>query len=154
MSICPDISNNSQNSQTEGDLQTYNTLLRLWQAENPIKTIKLQFLLATNAGLLGFLSLQNDSTTLLAAGGFVLNIIWLLSIGRTSLFQKAWKNRLDDIAQQYRDDARFQILDITSAEKCAPAWLRIIGGVSSRYYLLGTPAGLALVWLAVVLRPG
>ncbi len=142
----------SDNPQTEDDLQTYNTLLQLWQAENPIKTIKLQFLLATNAGLLGFLSLGNGNTTLLATGGFVLNMVWLLSIGRTSLFQKAWKNKLDDIAQRHRDDTRFQILNITSAEKRAPAWLRVIGGVSSRYYLLGTPTGLALAWLATALH--
>ncbi len=156
MNIIPDVSDENNNvasdhSPAEGDLQIYNTLLQLWQAENPIKTIKLQFLLASNAGLLGFLSLQNDNLTLLATGGFVLNIIWLLSIGRTSLFQKAWKNKLDDIAQQYPDDARFQVLNITFAEKRAPAWLRVIGGVSSRYYLLGTPAGLAVAWLAIAM---
>ncbi len=156
MSITPDISDEGNkiardNLQTERDLEIYNTLLQLWQAENPIKTIKLQFLLASNAGLLGFLSLQNDNLTLLATGGFVLNIVWLLSIGRTSLFQKAWKNKLDDIAQQYPDDARFQVLNITFAEKRAPVWLRVIGGVSSRYYLLGTPAGLAVAWLTIAM---
>lgn len=137
---------------TQQDLQSYNTLLTLWQSENPIKTIKLQFLLATNAGLFGFLALAENNTTLLAASGVVLNLIWLLSIGRTSLFQKAWKNKLDEIALRHVDDARFQILDIKTAEANAPAWLRFIGGVSSKYYLLGAPAGLALIWLIINLR--
>lgn len=133
----------------ERDLHSYNTLLKLWQAENPIKTIKLQFLLATNAGLFGFLSLAEDNTSLLSASAVALNVIWVLSIGRTSLFQKAWKNKLDEIALRHANDARFQILDIRAAEKHAPAWLRKIGSVSSKYYLLGTPVGLVLVWLTI-----
>jgi hypothetical protein len=138
--------------QTEQDLQTYNTLLMLWQAENPIKTIKLQFLLASNAGLLGFAALAGEDTDLLAAGAVVLNVIWTLSIGRTSLFQKAWKNKLNEIALHHPNDARFQILDLTATEARAPTWLRMIGGVSSRYYLLGAPIGLALAWLIIALR--
>lgn len=135
----------------EQDLDSYNTLLTLWQAENPIKTIKLQFLLATNAGLVGFLSLADSNATLLAAGGVALNIIWTFSIGRTSLFQKAWKNKLDEIALHHPNDLRFQILDTKTAEASAPVWLRILGGVSSRYYLMGAPVGLALAWLLLIL---
>lgn len=140
----------STNAQIEIDLQTYNTLLGLWQSENPIKTIKLQFLLATNAILLGFLFIGGGFIAphlYLPVGACVLNIIWMLSIGRTSLFQKAWKNKLDVIAQQYPDDARFQILHIRSAEAQAPAWLRVLGGVSSKYYLLGAPCLFATAWL-------
>lgn len=139
---------------TEHDLHNYTTLLSLWQSENPIKTIKLQFLLTTNAGLFGFLSLAENNIALLSVGAVVLNVIWMLSIGRTSLFQKAWKNKLDKIASCHPDDARFQILDIKLAEANAPAWLRFIGGVSSKYYLLGAPVGLALTWLTIALRPG
>lgn len=135
----------------EQDLENYRMLLTLWQSENPIKTIKLQFLLASNAGLLGFFALATDNTTWLAAGGCVLNVIWVLSIGRTSLFQKAWKNKLDEIAARHADDARFQILDIRAAEARAAGWLRFLGGVSSKYYLLGAPVGFAIAWCIVAL---
>lgn len=138
----------------EQDLHTYSALLQLWQAENPIKTIKLQFLLITNAGLLGFSQISNEAlgeNFLLGAGGFVLNLIWTLSIGRTSLFQKAWKIKLDEIAQRHPDDARFQVLDIRSAETQAPGWLRGFGTVSSKYYLLGTPITFSISWLCVAL---
>jgi len=134
---------------TEQDLHSYNTLLTLWQSENPIKTIKLQFLLATNAGLFGFFALADNNSTLLAISGIVLNIIWMLSIGRTSLFQKAWKNKLDEISARHTSDARFQILDIKTAAASAPVWLRWVGGVSSKYYLLGAPVGMALTWLVI-----
>jgi hypothetical protein len=144
----------SDEPQLQRDLQVYGQLLQLWQAENPIKTIKLQFLLATNALLLGFLLLNGGVITdnrLLMVGAFALNIIWTLSIGRTSLFQKAWKNRLDQLDGQYPHDPRFHILNIKDAEQAAPTWLRILGGVSSKYYLLGAPAGLALAWLVTAL---
>lgn len=144
--------------QIDKDLKTYNTLLNLWHAENPIKTIKLQFLLATNAILLGFLHLSGSAMPdritenfLLAIGGFVFNIIWTFSIGRTSLFQMAWKNKLNDIAQRYPDDDCFQILDLHHAESRAPIWLRLLGKVSSKYYLLGTPVGFSIAWLYVSL---
>jgi len=132
--------------QVENDLHSYNTLLTLWQAENPIKTIKLQFLLATNAGFVGVLSLANGNTILLGISGVVLNVVWTLSLGRTSLFQKAWKNKLDEIALRYPTDSRFQILDIKAAEASSPGWLRGLGGISSKYYLLGTPIIFAVAW--------
>lgn len=140
----------SDEQQTQQDLQVYQQLLQLWQAENPIKTIKLQFLLATNALLLGLVHLNGGviaENRLLMFGAFALNIIWTLSLGRTSLFQKAWKNRLDKLARQYPNDLRFQLLNIGDAEQAAPGWLRLLGGVSSKYYLLGAPTGLALAWL-------
>ena len=135
----------------EQDLQTYTTLLTLWQSENPIKTIKLQFLLATNAVLIGFYTLS-DQQILLTTSGVILNFIWTLSIGRTSLFQKAWKNKLDEITQRHSDDARFQILDIANAEASAPSWLKILGGVSSKYYLIGAPLGLMLAWVVLFIN--
>jgi hypothetical protein len=136
------------------DLQVYQHLLQLWRDENPIKTIKLQFLLVTNALLLGFLHLNGGlvaDNRLLMLGAFVLNAIWTLSIGRTALFQKAWKIRLDELAAQYPHDPRFQLLNVRDAEQRAPAWLRLLGGVSSKYYLLGAPAGLAGAWLVAAL---
>ena len=156
----------NEKTQVERDLHSYSALLTLWQAENPIKTIKLQFLLATNAILLGFFQLSGGAVAnnlptgmignttdniYLALGGFALNLIWTLSIGRTSLFQKAWKNKLDDIARRYPDDSRFKILELHDAEARAPAWLRLLGKVSSKYYLLGTPIGFAAAWLYVAL---
>jgi hypothetical protein len=148
----------SGDRQVEKDLHSYNTLLNLWQAENPIKTIKLQFLLVTNALLIGFFQVCGTAmperiadSSLLAIGGFVLNLIWTLSIGRTSLFQKAWKIKLDDIAQRYPDDGRFQILDLRQAETRAPNWLRLLGKISSKYYLLGTPIGFSIAWLCIYL---
>ncbi len=136
----------------EQDLKSYNTLLDLWQAENPIKTIKLQFLLATNGGLVGFFSMDGSDMLLLSIAGVVLNSIWTLSIGRTSLFQKAWKNKLDEITLRHPHDTRFQILDIKNAGASAPGWLRILGGVSSKYYLLGAPVGLSIGWLIISLH--
>lgn len=88
---------------------------------------------------------------LLLIGGAILCIVWTLSIGRTSLFQKAWKLKLDEIAQRNPDDERFQILDKKAAEHLAPVWLQILGGVSSRYYLLGAPLGFAMAWLLGVI---
>jgi hypothetical protein len=139
-------------NELEQELQTYNTLLNLWQAENPIKTIKLQFLLATNAALVGFFALADGKVILLAASGVLLNIIWTLSIGRTSLFQKAWKNKLDEVAQRHPEDARFQILQLQSAEAKAPAWLKFLGGVSSKYYLLGAPVAMGVAWLVLLIN--
>ncbi len=147
----------ADNTQRERDLQLYRQLLDLWQAENPIKTIKLQFLLASNALLLGFMQLSGGlvaSNRPLMLGGFVLCLLWTLSIGRTALFQKAWKIRLDEISRRYADDERFQLLDQRQALARAPVWLRLLGGVSAKYYLLGAPVGMALGWLLAVMVAG
>lgn len=144
----------NEHSNIDQDLECFHALLTLWQAENPIKTIKLQFLLATNAILLCTLHLGGGlamDNTLLGIGGFALNLVWTLSIGRTSLFQKAWKNKLDDLARLHSNDARFQILNIKQAETQAATWLRLCGSVSSKYYLLGAPVTLSLIWLGISL---
>jgi hypothetical protein len=137
-------------TQPDQDWHTYQQLLQLWQAENPIKTIKLQYLCLTNAVLLAALQLGGGITAsnrLLMLGAAVLCLVWTLSIGRTSLFQKAWKNKLDAIAQRHPDDARFQLLQLKEAEAQAPGWLQLLGGVSSKYYLLGTPLVFSAFWL-------
>ncbi len=144
----------ADDTRREQDLQIYRQLLELWQAENPIKTIKLQFLLASNALLLGFAQLSVTAHRPLMLGGFVLCLIWSLSIGRTVLFQKAWKIRLDEISRRYPDDERFQLLDQRRALAQAPAWLRLLGGVSAKYYLLGAPLGMAGAWLLAAIVVG
>ena len=137
-------------SQPDQDWHTYQQLLQLWQAENPIKTIKLQYLCLTHAVLLGALHLSGGiiaSNRLLMLGAAVLCLVWTLSIGRTALFQKAWKNKLDAIARRHPDDDRFHLLQLKEAEAQAPRWLQLLGGVSSKYYLLGTPVVCACAWL-------
>ena len=47
-----------QNEQTERDYQTYKILLDLWSKENPIKTTKLQVLLAVNALLVSAVNIS------------------------------------------------------------------------------------------------
>ncbi len=147
----------TDNTQQERDLQIYRQLLSLWQAENPIKTIKLQFLLASNALLLGFMQLSGGLVAAnrpLMLGGFVLCLLWTLSLGRTALFQKAWKIRLDEISRRYPDNELFQLLDQRQALACTPIWLRVLGGVPAKYYLLGAPVGMALGWLLAAIRVG
>ncbi len=147
----------TDNTQRERDLQIYRQLLHLWQTENPIKTIKLQFLLASNALLLGFMQLSGGlivANRPLMLGGFALCLLWTLSIGRTALFQKAWKIRLDEISRRYPDDEYFQLLDQRHALAQATVWLRLLGGISAKYYLLGAPVGMALAWLLAAIVAG
>jgi len=44
-------------------------------------------------------------------GDFALCRQWILSIGRTALFQKARKIRLDEISRRHPGDESFQLLD-------------------------------------------
>ncbi|MFQ5498707.1 MAG: hypothetical protein ACE5FH_03460 [Candidatus Zixiibacteriota bacterium] len=132
------------------DLASYNQLLRLWSQENSIKTTKFQVLLATNTGLLAVVVITGGFTHYnwpLYLGGMFLSLVWTLSIGRTVLFQKHWQARLHSIAEKHADDPRFHILGSTVAIRHLPLWLRMIGGVSSKYYLMGTPIILCVGWL-------
>ena len=135
------------------DLQAYHALLDLWRQENPIKTIKLQFLLAVNGFLLGVVQLNGGFVLAnwpLCLGGAVLSLVWTLSLGRTSLFQKVWQIQLRDLAAKYPDDPRFQVAVRDEAIEQAPGWLRLLGGVSSKYYLLGAPVVFFLGWAATL----
>lgn len=138
----------------EKDFETYKQLLTLWVSENPIKTNKLQVLLVVNGLLLsavdvgGGFSMRSWPVYL---GGAVFSLVWVLSIGRTSLFQKVWQIKIEELARCYPEDGRFQILEEKTTLKKAPRFLRSVGGVSSKYYLVGTPIVFGIGWLCVFL---
>ncbi len=138
---------------TERDLDAYKQLLTLWAQENPIKTTKLQVLMAVNGGLLSVVQLRGgfteDNWTLYAAGA-VLSLVWTFSIGRTVLYQKLWQSKIQAIAAKHPGDPRFQITDVEEVRAGVSTWLRAVGGVSSGYYLLGAPIVFCLFWLAAV----
>lgn len=139
---------------TTKDLQAYHALLELWRQENPIKTNKLQVLLAVNGFLLCVVPLNGGFVSVnwpLCLGGAVLSLVWTLSLGRTSLFQKVWQIKLQSLAAKYPDDPRFRVADPDEAIGQAPGWLRLVGGVSSKYYLLGAPIVFFLGWTAALL---
>jgi hypothetical protein len=138
----------------ERDYETYRRLLDLWARENPVKTNKLQVLLLVNGLLLIAFTLNGGLVTenrLISLGGFLFSLVWLLSIGRTSLFQKVWQAKLDALAARHSDDDRFQVLDTLEAERLAPGFLRLFGGVSSKYYLVVAPLVLCAAWLVAFL---
>ena len=83
--------------------------------------------------------------------GAFLSGVWVLSIGRTTFYQRLWKHKLEKLASAHPDDARFQILDVREAVEAQSGFLGALGGVSSRYYLLGAPIFLCLAWLAVLI---
>jgi len=133
----------------EKDYETYKQLLSLWASENPIKTNKLQVLLVVNGLLLSALSIDGGFSSRswpIFLGGAVFSLVWVLSIGRTSLFQKVWQIKIEEIAGKYPEDGRFHILRETEALKKAPRFLRSVGGVSSKYYLVGTPIVFGIGW--------
>ena len=140
----------TEDKQTKRDVEAFSMLLDLWKGENPIKTTKLQMLLAVNGILLSVVQLNggfaSENLPLLLAG-FVLCLVWTLSIGRTCLFQRAWKIKMLKLASQHIGDHRFEILDTDAAKREAPLWLRAFGGVSSKYYLLASPFVFAIGWL-------
>lgn len=143
----------SEGRDTNTDLEAYTTLMDLWRAENPIKTTKLQVLLAVNAGLIAVAVLNGglvDKNAPLFACGFLFCGVWTLSIARTVLSQQAWKNKLNEISARHPGDIRFSVLDTGPAENRAPYWLRTLGGVSSKYYLVASPVLLCGGWLAAL----
>jgi hypothetical protein len=140
----------------ERDYEAYKTYLELWKSENPIKTNKLQVLLVVNGLLVSAVQIAGGfekKNWFLFLAGCVFSLIWVLSIGRTCFYQKVWQLRIKRIETRadYARDPRFGILDITDVENDAPTWLRVLGGVSSKYYLLGAPVLFSLVWLGVLL---
>lgn len=138
-------------TQDEKDYVAYKAYVDLWSAENPIKTNKLQVLLVVNGLLVSALQLGGGfqiSNWPIFVAGSLLSAIWILSIGRTSLFQKAWQTKAQEVAKKYIDDPRFQLLHTDAAESTAPGWLRFLGAVPSKYYLLGAPVLFSFVWAA------
>jgi hypothetical protein len=140
----------------EKDYEAFKTYVDLWKSENPIKTNKLQVLLVVNGLLVSTANVAGGfkpENWVLFFAGAVFSFIWLISIGRTSLFQKVWQIKAKKIASKkdYTDDPRFRILNTTAEEKEAPVWLRALGGVPSKYYLLGAPLLFSFLWLAALL---
>ena len=141
----------------ERDYETYKLLLGLWQSENPIKTLKLQVLLAVNALLVAALAVAGGPSPglwyLYAAGLFV-SLVWSFSIGRTSLFQDVWQARLAALQARHPHDVRFSILENADALPRTRRSLRLLGGIPSRWYLLFSPIAFALWWLALWVHAG
>lgn len=128
----------------------YLQLLDLWKSENPIKTTKLQVLLAVNGALISIVQLNGGlvrENLVLFIAGFLLCLVWTLSIGRTALFQRVWRIKMKGIAKHYPDDPCFNLLDTEEAIRHAPWILRFFGGVSSKYYLLAAPVVFAFGWI-------
>ncbi len=141
-------------SKVERELEVYRDMLALWKDENPIKTTKLQVLLATNALLVGFLQLSGGLLSKnwpLCMVGALLSGIWALSIGRTVLFQQRWKSRLQQLAERYPEDLRFQLLQGWEVDARPRLLLRVVGGVSSKVYLIGAPIFFCVAWCAALL---
>ena len=135
------------------DYEIYKQLIDLWAKENPIKTSKLQVLLVVNGLLLTAVSVNDGFIAKnwpIYVAGTIFSLVWVLSIGRTSLFQKIWQVKINELAKRHPDDERFQIhkheKDIM---KKTPGFLRFVGGVSSKYYLIGAPFIFCIVWLCL-----
>jgi len=134
---------------SEKDYIAYKAYVDLWAAENPIKTNKLQVLLIVNGLLLSALQLGRGfhiASWPIFVAGSLFCAIWIMSIGRTSLFQKVWQAKAIEFSNKYKGDHRFQLLDTEAAELAAPRWLRFWGAVPSRFYLLGAPMVFSLAW--------
>jgi hypothetical protein len=142
------------NSQSERDFETYKLLLNLWQSENPIKTNKLQVLLAVNGLLVSAVSLSGGfgpELWYVYVAGAVFSLIWTFSIGRTSFFQDLWQARLLELQRRYPGDSRFSVLDNARYRSQARLLVRIFGAVPSRWYLLVSPFAFAITWLVVLI---
>lgn len=137
----------------EVDYQVYRSLLDLWSKENPIKTTKLQVLLAVNALLVSALNFSGGITAskwYLYVAGAIFCFVWTFSIGRTCLFQDVWGIKMSEIRRRHAGDPRFSILETKEAEKKASMLMRVFGAIPSRYYLLFTPFFFAIAWLAIL----
>ncbi len=138
----------------EKDYEIYKQLLYLWTKENPIKTSKLQILLLANTLLLVAVTLNDGFVTknwALYLGGTLACFVWALSIGRTSLFQEIWQAKLMNLAARHLEDSRFQVHHHQEELEKISIFLRAMGGISSKYYLLGTPLLLGVLWLCLLL---
>jgi hypothetical protein len=138
----------------EKDYERYKQLVDLWAKENPIKTNKLQVLLLVNSILLTATNMSGGFVAKnwpIYLGGFIFSLIWVLSIGRTSLFQEIWQIKIGDLAKEYPNDRRFQTLRNEEYKKRASKLLQYVGFMPSKYYIIGAPISFCLIWLAVFL---
>jgi len=143
------------NNGAERDYEIFRHLVDLWAKENPIKTSKLQVLLVVNSLILTAVNISGGfkrENWLLYLGGAVFSLVWVLSIGRTSLFQDIWQVKIEGLARKHPEDQRFQIMKYGKEDlKAVPLFLRIAGGVPSKYYLIGAPFLFCTVWLVIFL---
>lgn len=142
-----------KSGQVQRDFETYKLLLNLWQSENPIKTNKLQVLLAVNGLLVSAVSLSGGFVPELwyvYVAGAVFSLIWTFSIGRTSFFQDLWQARLLELQRRYPGDSRFSVLENARYRSQARLLVRVFGAVPSRWYLLLSPFAFAIIWLIVL----
>ena len=142
----------------EKDYQSYTQLVTLWMSENPIKTNKLQVLLVVNGLLLTAVSVNGGFVAEnwpIYLGGAVLSLVWVHSIGRTSLYQKIWQSKIRKLAERYQEDSRFHLLEHDQTElkamKSSDKFLKVVGAVSSKYYLIGAPIVFCIGWFVVFL---
>ena len=137
----------------ERDYASYRLLVDLWAGENPIKTAKFLVLLATNALMIAAVSVSGGLVPKnwpLCLAGASFSLVWILSLGRTVLFQEGWRLKIREIAARYPGDARFQVLETGGEREKAPFVMRAMGAVPSKYYLLGAPVILTLCWLGAL----
>lgn len=143
-----------QASQIEQDYQNYKVLLDLWSKENPIKTTKLQMLLAVNGLLASAVNISggvSGSKWYIYLAAAVFCLIWMFSIGRTVLFQDIWQRKLQELQTRHPNDSRFSILQTKPYQERVSLVARAFGAVPSKWYLLFSPLLFALVWLTVLL---
>ena len=138
----------------EEDYASYRLLVDLWARENPVKTAKLLALLVTNALLIAGLTAAGGltrGTWWACAAGAGFSLVFLLSLGRTVLFQEAWRLKIQALSAQHPEEAGFQVLETAGERQRAPPFLRVAGGVPSAYYLIGVPVILTMTWIGALL---
>lgn len=142
-----------EDQNVQRDFDHYKMVVDLWARENPIKTAKLQVLLAVNAILVSALNfsggLQPKNWHIYIAAT-IFNLVWTFSIGRTCLFQDIWQIKAGALRKRYPADGRFSLLETAEEQKNVRPMMRRFGGVPSRYYLLYTPFGFTLIWLLIL----
>jgi hypothetical protein len=144
----------SDADRVEKDYASYRLLVDLWARENSIKTAKLLVLLATNALLIAAVTLAGGFVPKnwpICLAGAAFSLVWILSLGRTALFQERWRLKIRETAARYPEDTRFQVLEAAGEREKAPLIIRVMGAVPSAYYLLGTPVLLCLAWCGMLL---
>jgi hypothetical protein len=133
----------------EQDYASYRLLVGLWAGENSVKTGKLLVLLFTNALLVSAITIAGGFVRKnwpLCLAGAAFSLVWILSLGRTVLFQEAWRLKIRDLAARYPGEERFQALETAGVRGRAPPSVRVLGAIPSGYYLLGVPVLLLLAW--------
>jgi hypothetical protein len=143
-----------QGNQIEQDYQNYRVLLELWSKENPIKTTKLQMLLAVNGLLASAVNISggvSGSKWYIYLASAVFCLIWMFSIGRTVLFQDIWQRKLQELQTRYPSDSRFSILQTKPYQELVSPVARVFGAVPSKWYLLFSPLVFAIVWITVLI---